>query len=72
MTQNQMSKRLATYLPDGIYDYLEQWANKEKRSVSNLAAYLLETVVRERTQDGADSDEFTVIEPQPNETPKAS
>lgn len=67
MTRNQMSKRLAAYLPDGIYDYLEQWASKEKRSVSNLAAYLLETVVRERTKDSDDSDEFIVIEPQSNE-----
>lgn len=43
-----MSKRLATYLPDGIYDQLEEWASKERRSISNLAAFLLEVAVREQ------------------------
>jgi hypothetical protein len=43
-----MSKRLATYLPDGIYDQLEEWASKERRSISNLAAFLLEMAVREQ------------------------
>lgn len=42
-----MSKRLAAYLPDPIYEFLEQWADREKRSVSNLVAYLLEERVRQ-------------------------
>lgn len=45
-----MSKRLATYLPDGVYEYLEAWASKEKRSISNLAAFLLEQSIRERME----------------------
>lgn len=45
-----MSKRLATYLPDGIYEFLEDWANQEKRSISNLAAFLLEQSARERME----------------------
>jgi hypothetical protein len=47
-----MSKRLATYLADGIYDLLEEWANQERRSVSSLAAFLLEKAVRERQERG--------------------
>ncbi|MUG98740.1 hypothetical protein F7734_43195 [Scytonema sp. UIC 10036] len=43
-----MSKRLAVYLPDGVYDFLEKWADEERRSVSNLAAVLLELAVRDR------------------------
>jgi len=43
-----MTKRLAVYLPDGIYEFLERWAGNERRSVSNLAAVLLEQSVRSR------------------------
>ena len=44
-------KRLAAYLPDPVYEELEQWANDEKRSLSNLVGYLLEAAVRERQKD---------------------
>ncbi|WP_293334505.1 hypothetical protein [Microcoleus sp. CAWBG58] len=37
-----MTKRLSTYLADGIYTRLEEWAQQEGRSTSNLAAFLLE------------------------------
>ncbi|MGB3265524.1 MAG: hypothetical protein WBA89_16390 [Microcoleus sp.] len=37
-----MTKRLSTYLADGIYTRLEEWAKQEGRSTSNLAAFLLE------------------------------
>ncbi|NJL23240.1 MAG: hypothetical protein HC895_24310 [Leptolyngbyaceae cyanobacterium SM1_3_5] len=42
-----MTKRLAVYLPDMVLEKLEKWANDERRSASNLAAYLLEAAVRE-------------------------
>jgi hypothetical protein len=45
-----MTKRLATYLADGIYDLLEDWANQERRSISSLAAFLLEKAVREHQE----------------------
>lgn len=45
---NKMTKRLAVYLPDGIYEFLEQWADEERRSISNLAAVLLELMARDR------------------------
>jgi hypothetical protein len=45
-----MTKRLATYLADGIYDRLEDWANQERRSISSLAAFLLEKAVREHQE----------------------
>lgn len=45
---NEMTKRLAVYLPEGVYEFLEKWANEERRSVSNLAAVLLEQSVRSR------------------------
>lgn len=47
MTQTDM-KRLAAYLPDPIYEHLEQWADTEKRSLSNLVGYLLEAAVKDR------------------------
>jgi hypothetical protein len=42
-----MTKRLATYLADGIYDILEEWAHEERRSISSLAAFVLEQAARE-------------------------
>ena len=47
LLSSAMTKRLATYLADGIYDLLEEWANQERRSISSLAAFLLEKAVRE-------------------------
>lgn len=45
-----MTKRLATYLAEGIYDVLEEWANQERRSISSLAAFLLEKAVRDHQE----------------------
>lgn len=41
-------KRLSAYLPDPVYEELEQWASDEKRSLSNLVSYLLEKSVEDR------------------------
>ncbi|MEG4013427.1 MULTISPECIES: ribbon-helix-helix domain-containing protein [unclassified Microcoleus] len=46
-----MTKRLATYLADGIYDILEEWASQERRSVSSLSAFILEQAARERQKE---------------------
>lgn len=45
-----MTRRLAVYLPDPIYKQLEQWANEERRPISNLAAFLLEMSVRQNEE----------------------
>lgn len=49
-------KRLSAYLPDPVYEELEQWATKEKRSLSNLVAYLLEKALDDR-RNNRDSNE---------------
>ncbi|MCU0542895.1 MAG: hypothetical protein MUE44_11975 [Oscillatoriaceae cyanobacterium Prado104] len=46
-----MTKRLATYLADGIYDILEEWAHDERRSISSLVAFLLEQAAREHQKE---------------------
>ena len=61
-----MTKRIAVYLADGIAEYLEEWAGKEKRAVSNLASFLLEASVREK-MDKESSDSQP-----PSNKPKAS
>lgn len=52
ITANEFSaadmKRLATYLPDPVYEELEKWATQEKRSLSNLVAFLLEKAIDDR------------------------
>lgn len=45
--KRNMTKRLAVYLPDSIHKDLEEWAAKENRPTSNLAAFILEFVVRD-------------------------
>ncbi|UBF28316.1 hypothetical protein K9N68_10795 [Kovacikia minuta CCNUW1] len=44
-------KRLAAYLPDSVYEELEQWAGEDKRSLSNLVAFLLEQAIVERRKE---------------------
>jgi hypothetical protein len=46
-----MTKRLTTYLADGIYDILEEWASQERRSVSSLSAFILEQAAREHQKE---------------------
>lgn len=45
-----MTKRLSTSIAEGIYDILEDWANRERRSISSLAAFLLEKAAREEQE----------------------
>lgn len=58
MSQPAM-KRLATYLADDVYDRLEEWAAKEKRSLSNLVSFILEVNIRARYGDLPVDDELT-------------
>ncbi len=44
-------RKLSVYLPDPVFQNLEVWANEEKRSLSNLAGYLLEAAVRDRQKE---------------------
>lgn len=44
-------KRVAVYLPDPIYEALQEWANRENRPVSGLAAFLLETAIRNEERE---------------------
>ncbi|NJL68389.1 MAG: hypothetical protein HC894_19975 [Microcoleus sp. SM1_3_4] len=45
-----MSKRVTTYVAEGIYDLLQGWADRERRSISSLAAFLLEKAAREEQE----------------------
>jgi hypothetical protein len=49
-SENRM-KRLAAYLPDSVYEELEQWAGEDKRSLSNLVAFILEQAIVERRKE---------------------
>ena len=52
-------KRVAASVPDQLYSHLEQLANAEGRSLSNLISYLLERSIDERLklrhEGGSDS-----------------
>ncbi len=45
---SELMKRLSAYLPDSVYEELEQWATQDKRSLSNLVSYLLEKAIDNR------------------------
>lgn len=42
-----MSKKFSVTLPDAIFKDLEEIATKEGRTTANLAAYLIESGIRE-------------------------
>lgn len=46
--QEDMSKRTTITLPDSVFEDLERWAKDEGRPTANLAAYLVETCVKQR------------------------
>jgi hypothetical protein len=43
------SKKVTVYLPEGAYDKLSEWAEMEGRPISNLAAFILESIVRQHS-----------------------
>lgn len=47
-----MSKRLNISIPDAIYKDLEAWAESQGRTIANLAAFLVETEVRNAKKQG--------------------
>jgi hypothetical protein len=51
-TPTDMSKRVNLTLPDIVYDNLEAWAEYQGRPVANLAAYLVESSIREAKEKG--------------------
>ena len=54
--ESNLMKRLATYLPDPVYEELEQWATAEKRSLSNLVSFLLERAIHEKRKESRQAD----------------
>ena len=42
-----VSKRLNLTLPDAVFDALERWADAEGRPTANLAAFIVETAVKQ-------------------------
>jgi len=46
----EMAKRIWATVPDAVEKYLQDWADKDGRSVSNLCAYLLEEAVKRDQQ----------------------
>lgn len=47
-----VSKRINVTLPDAVAELLEKWADHEGRPTANLAAYIIETAVREAESQG--------------------
>lgn len=48
----RVSKRVMVTLPDEVAKALEAWAERQGRPTANLAAYLLETSIREAQERG--------------------
>ena len=49
-----MTKRLTISIDDDVYDVLEKWADREVRTVANLAAAIV--TLEARKQQDADKD----------------
>ncbi len=47
-----MSKRVFVTLPDSVFEELEQWADSQGRPTANLAAFLIETSIRQAKESG--------------------
>jgi CopG-like RHH_1 or ribbon-helix-helix domain, RHH_5 len=47
-----VSKRINVTLPDSVVEELEQWADNQGRSLANLAAFLLESSVKQAKEKG--------------------
>lgn len=52
MRGDAVSKRVFVTLPDSIFYDLERWASQEGRPTANLAAFLIETSIRQAKERG--------------------
>lgn len=50
MTTKAVAKRFYISLPDGLAEYLEEWAAKEGNKPTTLAAFLVERALRDRME----------------------
>jgi hypothetical protein len=50
VTTKTVAKRFYISLPDGIAEYLEEWAAKEGNKPTTLAAFIVERTIRERME----------------------
>ena len=50
MTARPVAKRFYISLPDGVAEYLENWAEDEGNKPTTLAAFLVERAVRDRME----------------------
>ncbi|NJL09354.1 MAG: hypothetical protein HC908_01480 [Calothrix sp. SM1_7_51] len=57
-----MSKRVFVTLPDSVFEDLEQWADSQGRPTANLAAFLIETSIRQAKERGGDYSEKPTTE----------
>jgi len=48
VTTKPVAKRFYISLPDGIAEYLEEWAAKEGNKPTTLAAFIVERTIRDR------------------------
>ncbi|MGB3758818.1 MAG: hypothetical protein WBA07_20960 [Rivularia sp. (in: cyanobacteria)] len=50
--EDNVSKRVNLTIPDVVYEELEAWAEYQGRPTANLAAYLVESAIREAKDKG--------------------
>ena len=61
-----VSKRINVTLPDSVVEELEQWADNQGRSLANLAAFLLESSLKDAKAKGEiPAQEFPVTQKKP-------
>ncbi len=47
-----VSKKFSITVPDVVYEQLERWADEQGRPAANLAAFLIETGIRQAIERG--------------------
>lgn len=47
-----VSKRVFITVPDAVFEDLEDWADQQGRPTANLAAFLVETAIRQAKDKG--------------------
>lgn len=47
-----VSKRVFITIPDAVFKNLEDWSDQQGRPTANLAAFLVETAVRQAKEKG--------------------
>lgn len=64
--------KITATIPEDVYQFLSEWADRDQRSLANVVAFVLTTTVRKMRDEGATSPQKETETPLPNKSKRGA